>query len=95
MHSTPRQFGSIVSSVLDHLGISKKIKQYEVIDLWPKIVGPKIAEVTKVDRIEGDKLFVAVSTSTWRNELMFLKQELIEKVNASLEQKVISDIIFR
>ena len=95
MHSSPKPLGSVISSVLDRLGIGLKLKRYEIIDLWPEIVGSQIAQVTKVDHIEGDKLYVAVATSVWRNELMFLKKDLIEKVNTALGQKVISDIIFR
>ena len=95
MRSFPRPFGSVMASVLDRLGISKKLKRYEIFDLWPQIVGPQIAQVTKIDYIEGDKLYVSVAKSTWRNELMFLKKDLVEKINASLRQQVISDIIFR
>ena len=93
--SSPKQLGNAIASVLDRLGIGKKLKRYEILDLWPQIVGDQIAQVTKVDHIEGEKLFITVSRSTWRNELMFLKKDLIEKVNASLGQEIIKDIIFR
>jgi predicted nucleic acid-binding Zn ribbon protein len=94
-YSSPKPLRSVISSVLDGLGIGLKLKRYKVIDLWPQIVGSQIAQVTKIDHIEGDKLYVAVATSAWRNELMFIKKDLIKKVNAALEQEVICDIIFR
>jgi predicted nucleic acid-binding Zn ribbon protein len=95
MHSSPRQLGTVLQSALEHLGIGTTIKRHEVVDRWPEIVGEKIARATRVDHLEGDKLFVVVSTSVWRNELVFLKRDLIDRVNASLGEQVISDIIFR
>lgn len=91
----PKPLPSIMSTLLEQLGIGKKVKQYGIVDLWPQIVGERIAQVTKIERIEGDKLFVSVSSATWRNELTYLKQELITKINAALEQQLINDIIFR
>jgi len=41
------------------------------------------------------KLFVHVSQAEWRNELIFLKKDLIEKINTSMHQDIVNDIIFR
>ncbi len=94
-NSTPKHIGNSITSVLHRLGIGKKLKRYEIFDLWPEIVGTQIAQVTKVDYIDGGKLFVSVSRATWRNELMFLKKELIDKINKALQEHIIDDIIFR
>ena len=55
----------------------------------------RIAQVTQADHIEGDKLFVKDTLSTWRNELMFLKKDMIDNINAAMKQELIKDIIFR
>ena len=93
--SAPKPLGAALSSALERLGIKGKLKRYEVLNLWPRIVGTQIAQVTKADHIEGETLFVNVTRSTWRNELIFLKTELIEKINAAMHEKIIKDIIFR
>ncbi|HEV8537376.1 MAG TPA: DUF721 domain-containing protein [Bacteroidota bacterium] len=93
--SSPKPFGNALLSVLDGLGIKGKLTRYEVLERWPEIVGEQIARVTKADHVEGDKLFVKVSRSTWRNELVFLKKDLIKKINAEMRQEIITDIIFR
>lgn len=82
-------------SVLDRLGIKGKLNRYEILDRWPGIVGEQIARVTKADHIEGDKLFVRVTLATWRNELVFLKKDLIKRINDEMKQEIIKDIIFR
>jgi predicted nucleic acid-binding Zn ribbon protein len=92
---TPRLIGGAIASTLDQLGLDKKVKQYEVLDVWKEIVGEQIAQVTTADYFSGGKLFIRVSRSTWRNELTFLKQQLIEKVNTAMGEEIVHDIIFR
>ena len=93
--SNPKPLHSVVGTVLQELGLSKKIKQYEVIEAWPTIVGRQIANVATAERIENGILFVHVTRAPWRNELVFLKKELIGKINETMHQKIVSDIIFR
>ena len=93
--SHPKPISNAISSIIDQLGIGVKIKQYEVVNSWSKIVGEQIAKVSSAERMEGGKLFVRVSRSTWRNELLFLKKELISKINKTINQEIVKDIIFR
>ena len=87
--------GTAIPHVLQELGLGKRLKQYEVLESWPKIVGGQIAKVASAERIEAGKLFVCVSRAPWRNELVFLKNELITKINKALKQEIVKDIIFR
>ena len=93
--STPRLIGSGVNSVIEELGIGLKIRQHELLHAWPDIVGEQIARVTTATGLNDGKLFVSVTRSTWRNELIFLKKELIEKINAAMNSEIVKDIIFR
>jgi predicted nucleic acid-binding Zn ribbon protein len=93
--SIPTTFDKALSSALDSLGLSNKIKQYDVINLWSSIVGQQIATVASAERIEKGILFVHVKTSPWRNELIFLKKTLIKKINEEMHQEVVNDIVFR
>jgi predicted nucleic acid-binding Zn ribbon protein len=90
-----KQIASGISSVLSTLGIGGKIKQYEMLEAWPAIVGEQIAGVSTAERITDGKLFVHVEQAVWRNELVFLKKELIEKINREMHQDIVQDIIFR
>jgi predicted nucleic acid-binding Zn ribbon protein len=93
--TTPKSIGSAIESALGDLGLGKKVRQYEVVNRWQEIVGEQIARVTIAERLSDGKLFVSVSRSPWRNELVFLKKELIEKINKAMRQDIVKDIIFR
>ena len=94
-NTQPKPIGNAIESVIQHLGIGKKLRDYEVIDAWPGIVGEQISNVATPMRIEHGKLFVHVSQAAWRNELVFLKSALIEKINKAMHQEIVNDIIFR
>ena len=93
--ATPKLISQGITSTLDQLGLGKKVKQYEVLDVWSEVVGEQIAQVTTADFFSGGKLFIRVSRSTWRNELTFLKQQLIQKINTAMGEEIVHDIIFR
>jgi len=93
--SHPKPLIDILTATLKQLGLGTKIKQHEVLDLWSQIVGDQISKVTSAESIRDGKLFIAVKHSAWRNELLFLKQELIQKINKEMNQEIIKDIIFR
>jgi len=93
--SHPKPIADILMATLKQLGLGTKIKQHEVLDLWSQVVGDQIARVTSAESIREGKLFITVKHSAWRNELLFLKQELIQKINDKMNQEIIKDIIFR
>jgi len=93
--SNPKPLADILSTALKQLGLGTKIKQYELLNLWDQIVGEQIAKVTTAESIRDGKLFINVKHSAWRNELQYLKQELIQKINEKMNQEIIKDIIFR
>lgn len=85
----------ILQAYLRELGIEKFIKQYEALFLWPHVVGEKISAITEPFRISKGTLFVRVKNASWRNELMFLKPMLIQKLNQHLNACIIKEIIFK
>jgi hypothetical protein len=90
----PETIGSVLGNLFKDLGLERRIKEQEVIINWEKIVGNNIADNTKPFKIEGAKLFLKVKSSAWRNELFYLKKELITKLNNSAKQELVKDIIF-
>ena len=93
--SSPKRIGDLIPALLEKLGLSQGIHDRLVLERWPEIVGPKIAEVTVAERIRDGKLWVSVGHPAWRNELTFMKRELIDKINLAMGEKVVRDIIFR
>jgi predicted nucleic acid-binding Zn ribbon protein len=88
------KIGKILDSLVHSLGLAKKLEEGKALTLWDEAVGPEIAKNSRPIKIRGSKLFVKVSSASWRSELMFLKQDIIHKLNALAGREVIDDIIF-
>lgn len=86
----------ILAKALAFKGIDKKLERYEFVLYWDKIVGEKLAEVSKPDHISRRVLLVRVLHPVWAQELTFMKAALIHKLTPFLKRgDVVEDIVFR
>jgi predicted nucleic acid-binding Zn ribbon protein len=86
--------GNVFTRLFRDLGIEKAIQQNFAVTRWPEIVGERIAEISEAVRIENGVLFVTVSSPVWRNELVFMKAELMKRINEALKKNIVKDIKF-
>tara|TARA_Y100000590_G_scaffold390187_1_gene465789 strand:+ start:706 stop:981 length:276 start_codon:yes stop_codon:yes gene_type:complete len=79
---------------LREAGAEEIVEKATAINMWPKIVGKEINKVTEATHIDKGVLFVKTATPVWRNELMFKKKEIKDKINNKLSKTTIKDIRF-
>lgn len=91
---SPEKIGNLLDSILSERGYKTICKEYDVISKWKEIVGEKIALVTECTRIEDGKLYVKVSSSSWRNEIVYLKTEILKKIKKDTDCTTVFDIVF-
>lgn len=94
MSKKPRMLGDVLTEVLNKYGLSDRIKEFDAVNAWVEVVGEDIARRTKAIIVRDGTLIVEVSNSVWRNELFYLKAEIIEKLNHRIGKKIIHDINF-
>ena len=83
-----------IDSMLKKIGIDNAVSQNKALNIWDEIVGKNVAKNTKPDRVEHGVIIVKVSSPTWRQELYFQKNEIIQKINNTIGKNVIKDIRF-
>ena len=76
------------------LGFANRLDKQTAVLQWADIAGPKIAEEAVALRIDGDTLVVRVGQAAWRQQLSFLKVELLGRMESRLGKGVIKDIRF-
>ncbi|KQC12538.1 MAG: hypothetical protein APR63_02565 [Desulfuromonas sp. SDB] len=83
----------IIYDVLDDL--LKKAGTHRAAVMWNQLVGEQIAQHTNPVGVKHKILIVEVVNPVWRQQLEFLKQEILEKLNHNLpNQKKIKKIKF-
>lgn len=86
---------SVIEQVINDLQLGRTLLQYRVLEEWGTYVGGRIAQVTTPERVVDGKLIVKVKSSAWRNELTFMKKEILSRINSKFNEEIIIDIIFK
>jgi predicted nucleic acid-binding Zn ribbon protein len=91
----PEKVDSILEKVLSSLNLGIKVKQYQIWEVWDSVVGEHIAGQAQPHQIRSMILWVTVSSSTWMQQLEFMKQLIIDRLNERIGEEVIKNIRFR
>ena len=89
-----QQLRSAINHFLKNNGLAKGVNQQNAILIWEEIVGKTIASNTTAEKVEHGTLTVKTTTPAWRQELLFKKRDIIEKLNAKLGKNTIREIQF-
>ena len=86
---------SVLKDVAHDLKFEVKMEQVMLYRLWNEAVGEQIARNASPVLVRGDVLHVNVSSSVWVQQLQFLRDTMLEKINANLSSRKIKDIRFK
>jgi len=71
------------------------IQALQIQDAWEKIMGKTIAKYTDKIEIVGSTLFISSTVAPLKNELLYQKPKIIERVNEALGEKVITEVVIK
>ena len=67
----------------------------QIEDVWEKMMGKTISKYTDKIQIIKGTLFISTNESTLRNTLMFQKEDIIKRVNETLGEQIIHEVVIR
>ncbi|MDU1890559.1 MAG: DUF721 domain-containing protein [Dysgonomonas sp.] len=73
----------------------KKVAESRIVTGWSELLGPMISSYTTNIYLRRDILYVHLSSSVLRSELLIAKDRLINKLNEHAGMQIINEIIFR
>ena len=85
---------TVLEKTLKETGTEEVIVKGRAITLWSEVAGKEIGKATQASHIERGILFVKTESPVWRNELMFQKIEIINRINNQLKKTTVKDIKF-
>ena len=92
---SPEPIESILERVSTSLGLGMKVKQYKIWEVWDSVVGEAIARQARPQQVRNMILWISVSSSTWMQQLEFMKKQIVNRLNEQIGEVVINDIRFR
>lgn len=87
-----QRLSSTLGGLLKARGMLSRLSEFRIFGQWEKTVGSLIARHASPVSLRGTRLFLAVDSPAWMQQLSLLKPEIIGKVNAALGKEAVKDI---
>jgi len=79
----------------DNPELYHKMMEARVMRLWGELIDPSIVHYTNSLHVKNGVLYVSMSSSVARSELISVRKRLIDKLNKHAGAHVIDDIMIR
>jgi predicted nucleic acid-binding Zn ribbon protein len=89
------KLGDALKQFVQNSKLKNGIRAAQIEEVWQELMGATIAKYTDKIYIFDQKLFIETSVGPLKNELGFQKQQIIERVNEKMGEKIISDVIIK
>lgn len=86
--------GEIIQKMMRAWGLEGKMKEMDIINAWPELMGQGVAYRTEKLSIRNNILHIKMNSSVMRDELAFGRSVIIKRVNDFAGYNIISDVWF-
>ena len=87
--------GDVIRKFFRVNGLESPLNEYRLVQAWKDVVGPVITRYTSNLYIKNQILYVHLTSSVLRQELMMGRDILVRNLNEKVGAQVIANIIFR
>lgn len=88
-------FKDAMQQFLNQSRIKGDIQAMQIEEIWEKIMGKTISRYTDKLQIFGDKLIITTHVAPLKQELLYQKEKIIQRVNEALGQRVIKEVVIQ
>ncbi len=88
------RLGDILDRTVRRLPLRRRLDDYALWEIWDDTVGPAVARNAQPEKIRNGTLSVRVRAPTWMQQLQYMKDIMVEKLNQRLGREVVTNIFF-
>lgn len=89
-----QQIGSILDDFFEqNPGLADKLAETRLVDSWTTVLGSSVSRFTDNLYIRKRVLYVRLTSSVLKSELMLCREQMIGKLNSQAGRNVIDNII--
>ena len=85
--------GEALKQFLNNSRLKGYVQAIQIEVVWEDIMGKTIARYTEKIAIHGDKLYITTFVAPLKQELIYQKESIVQRVNEALGEKVIKEVI--
>jgi hypothetical protein len=85
--------GEAIQQFLNKSRLKGDIQAMQIEEAWELIMGKTVARYTDKLQLFGTKLVITTSVAPLKQELIFQKEKIIQRVNEVMGKKIVDEII--
>ncbi len=85
--------GDALKKFLQQSRLKGSIQALQIEDVWEKLMGKTIARYTDKINIHGHTLYIHTTVAPLKQELLYQKEKIMQRVNEALGEKVIKEVV--
>jgi len=93
--SNTQPIENVIREYLKEMNIDQKLKEVGIVSQWEKLMGKTVAIRTSQIYIRNHILYIHVTSSVLKNELLMMRQAIIEKINEEAGERIVEQIVIK
>ncbi|RIH65377.1 DUF721 domain-containing protein [Mariniphaga sediminis] len=93
--SNTQSLGDVLREYIREMHMEKKLKEVDVVQSWETLLGKTIASYTRNIYLSKGILYVEISSSVVKNELIMMREEIRSRLNELAGDEMIEKIVFK
>jgi len=91
----PEPLGGLLRSSLNGTALGERLKDLAIWQHWEQVVGATIARRARPLRLSGGVLTVLVGSAPWMQQLSFMKDDLVARLNSCLGEERVRELVLK
>lgn len=87
--------GDALKNFISKSPVRNGLRSVQIEEIWQQIMGNTIAKYTEKIQIVNTTLFIHTSVGPLKNELLYQKEKIMERVNEALGEKIVLTVVIQ
>ena len=87
--------GQAMDEFLKNSKLKHKVQALRIEEIWEELMGKTVSKYTDSIRISGQTLFITSAVAPLKNELLYQRETIIQRVNEEKKKKVIQEVVIQ
>ena len=84
-----------LKNFIDNSRLKSGLQAVRIEDIWEKLMGKTIAKYTDKIKIVGNTLYIHSQVAPLKNELLYQRDIILQKVNEALGENLIKEVVIQ
>jgi len=85
--------GDAMKNMISKSNLRNGVRAVQIEEVWENLMGKTISKYTQKIKIVNQTLFVSTHVGPLKNELMYQKPQIIQRINEAFGEKVIGFVV--